>query len=755
MRKLFFVGLFLMLVLPAWATHQRAAEITYEWKGGNAYEFTLTCYTYSPSAAGVQRDSLLVMWGDGFGDYVPRVVYQLLGDDYTLNVYRMVHNYSSTGSYVISMEDPDRNYGVVNVPNSVNVPMYIETELEINPFLGYNNSVQLLNAPIDRGCVGKPFYHTPAAYDPDGDSLSYRLIPCKGTGGEDIPGYSYPQASSLFDIDPVTGILQWENPMLQGEYNVAILIEEWRQGVKIGSVTRDMQILINACNNNLPRINAISDTCVVAGSTLDFVITGYDPDGDQVTLEASGGPLNVSVSPAAMTPPTAHGLNPAFEFTWHTECSHIRKTPYQLVIHAKDNSFPIPLSNVHAVNITVIGPAVDNLAVDDFHLTWSPYAFCSNVEALRVYRRMGSTPYEPDDCETGVRPGYQMIAELPANATAYQDTNGGADFLQGVDYCYRVVALFHGGAESRPSDEVCIQIPNNQPLMTKVSNTESQLSEGRMQLEWTRPREIDPQFTAPFTYRLIRNLDGVESTVYTGMDSIFHDTEVNLAEVQSLSYRVEMRDANQKVMGTSAPASAVLLTGKGGDQTATLNWTEEVPWVVDSTEVFRQFDTVFVKVAGTTAMEYVDVHVQNEVTYRYYVRTYGHYTLEGLPRPLVNYSAIVEVKPSENEEPEPEPDQPVYELPNVFTPNGDGFNDVFVPMRITPDLITHVKMHIFNRWGRTVYDTDDIFINWDGRVGNSGQPCSTGTYFYVCDVEMTTPEGPVSKRLQGSIMIVR
>lgn len=754
MRKLFVVCLLLMMVLPAWATHQRAAEITYEWKGGNAYEFTLTCYTYSPSAAGMQRDSLLVMWGDGFGDYVPRVVYQNLGDDYTLNVYRMIHNYSSAGSYVISMEDPDRNYGVVNVPNSVSVPMYIESELTINPFLGHNNSVQLLNAPVDKGCVGKPFYHTPAAYDPDGDSLSYRLVPCKGANGEEIPGYSYPQASSLFDIDPVTGILQWENPVLQGEYNVAILIEEWRQGVKIGSVIRDMQILINACNNNLPRINAISDTCVVAGSTLDFVITGIDPDGDQVTLEASGGPLNVPVSPAVMTPPTDYGLNPAFEFTWHTECSHIRKMPYQLVIHAKDNSFPIPLSNVHAVNITVIGPAIENLVVEDFRLSWSPYNYCSNVEAIRVYRRIGAMPYDPDYCETGARPGYQLIAELPANATSYVDDNGGVGFAQGVDYCYRVVALFHGGAESRPSDEVCLQIPNNQPLMTKVSNDATQLDNGHLQVKWVRPQEIDPQFTAPYTYRLIRNLNGSESTVYAGLDSTFYDADVNLAEVQSLTYRVEMKDANQQVMGTSAPASPVMLTGTGNDQKASLSWIEDVPWVVDSTQIYREFDTVFAKMGTTTAMSFDDTNVQNEVTYRYYVCTYGHYTLEGLSRPLVNYSAIIEVKPNA-EEPEPEPDQPVYELPNAFTPNGDGINDVFVPMRITPDLITNVKMHIFNRWGRTVFDTDDIFINWDGRVGGSGQPCSPGTYFYVCDVEMITPEGPVTKRLQGSIMIVK
>ena len=245
----------------------------------------------------------------------------------------------------------------------------------------------------------------------------------------------------------------------------------------------------------------------------------------------------------------------------------------------------------------------------------------------------------------------------------------------------------------------------------------------------------------------------MESTVYTGLDSIFHDAEVGLGQAQALSYQVEMKDAHEQLMGTSVFAGAVMLTGVGGDQTVSLRWTEDVPWTIDSTEVLKRIDTVFVRIAGTTAMDFVDVDVQNDVTYHYFVRTYGHYALEGLPRPLVNCSAVIEVKPKENDE--PEPDEPVYELPNVFTPNGDGFNDVFVPMRITPDLITHVKMHIFNRWGRTVYDTEDVFINWDGRVAGSGQPCASGTYFYVCDVEMQTPEGLVTKRLQGSIMIVK
>ena len=757
MRKLFSLVVFLMVAVPLWATHQRAAEITYVWKGGNAYEFTLITYNV-PNTAWQQRDSLLIKWGDGFENYVPRLEIEEMGNNTVRNIYKSLHHYSSSGTYTISMEDPNRNNGVTNVPNSVSVPMYIESELVISPFLGHNNSVQLLNPPLDQGCVGRPYYHNPAAYDPDGDSLSYRLVPCKGAYGQDIPGYFYPQASSLFEIDPHTGLLQWENPIIQGEYNIAILIEEWRNGVKVGSVIRDMQILIDACNNNLPQITAIGDTCVVAGASIDFVIRALDPDGDVVTLEATGAPLELDVSPATLTPTIDYGLNPAIEFTWNTQCSHIRKTPYQLVIHAKDHAMPVALSNVQTVNINVIGPPVENLTAElknnAIDLAWSHYGSCPNVEGIHVYRRIGSSPYQPDYCETGVRPGYQLVAQLGANATSYHDTNGNVGFDQGMEYCYRVVAVFHDGAEGKPSNEACVQLPNNKPLMIRVSNDEEDLFGHQVLLGWVRPREIDPMFSAPFSYRLIRDLNGTESTVYSGQDSTFRDTEVNLAEVQSLHYKVEMQDATQQVMGTSSVAHPVMLTGTGSDRMASLNWTETVPWAIDSTEVFRKLDTVFVRIATTRGMEYVDTQVENEVDYHYYVRTFGHYSLEGLPVPLVNCSAVVKVKPTEHED--PDPNIPVYELPNVFTPNDDTHNDVFRPLdNITPDLIVKVDMHIFNRWGRFVYQTEDIYINWDGRASGTGLPCASGTYFYICDVEMITPEGPVTKRLQGSIMIVR
>ena len=732
------------------ATHQRAAEITYTWLGGNVYEFTLTCYTYTPSPAGLQRDSLMVQWGDGAEEYIPRVVLQDLGDDYTLNVYKQIHSYSSSGTYVISMEDANRNYGVVNVPNSVMVPMHIETELVINPFLGYNNSVQLLNAPVDKGCVGKLYLHNPSAYDPDGDSLSYRLLPCKGMDGMEIPGYTFPQASQSFDIDPVTGELRWENPVLQGEYNVAFIVEEWRHGVKVGSVIRDMQILISACSNDLPQIQCDDQYCLVAGEQLDFVISASDPNGNNVTLTASGAPFEVAVTPAILNPETAYGLQPQMEFLWNTNYAHIRNTPYQVVIHAKDDDTPVSLTNVKTVSIHVMGPKVQGLVSDlhghDVTLSWLAYP-CSNAAAILVYRKAGCDGYDPDFCETGIRDGYQLIATLSGTSTSYVDSN----LSQGVSYEYRVVARFPDGALSIVSDAVCVEMSNDSPLMTHVTNDSTDLVSGQVVACWARPKEIDEQYVAPFSYSLTRFLDGETSVIYEGADTTFFDMTVDLADAATLVYQVEMHDANQHLMGTSSTASPVMLSVNGSGFAANLSWTEAAPWIVDSTQIFKEENGRYVRTASVTGMAYTDTDVESDETYRYYVRTFGHYTMSGILRPLVNYSAIKSVCIG-HEEPTEEFS---YTLPNVITPNGDGFNDLFEPKVKGLSLITGAKTVIFNRWGNILFDTDDPLIQWDGKSKQTKMDCPSGTYFYVTDIIYMGETGEEKLHFQGSITLIR
>ena len=751
-RKLLLIlGFLFCFAFTARATHQRAAEITYKWLGGNAYEFTLTCYTYTPSPAGLQRDSLLVQWGDGMEEYIPRVVLQNLGEDYTLNVYKQIHNYSSSGTYTISMEDANRNFGVINVPNSVMVPMHIETELVINPFLGNNNSVQLLNAPVDKGCVGKLYLHNPSAYDPDGDSLSYKLVTCKGQDGIEIPGYTLPQASHSIEIDPVTGELRWDAPILQGEYNVAIMVEEWRHGVKVGSVVRDMQILISACGNDLPEIQCDEQYCLVAGEQLDFVISASDPDGDNVTLSASGAPLELAISPAMVNPETAFGLQPQMEFLWNTQYAHIRNTPYQLVIHARDDGTPVSLTNVKTVTINVVAPKVQGFAAEvhghDATMTWAAYP-CPSAVSLLIYRKAGCDGYEPDACETGIRNGYQLIATLnDASATSYSDL----DLPQGVTYEYRILAQFPDGALSIVSDAACVELKNDSPLMTHVTNDSIDLVSGHVVTSWVQPKEIDAQYVAPFSYSLTRILDGETSVVYEGADTTFLDATIDLAEANTLVYKVEMRDAQQQLMGTSTTASAVMLSANGSNDAANLSWAESVPWIVDSTQVFKEMGNHFVRLATVTGMAYTDSDVESDETYRYYVRTFGHYTMEGIMRPLLNYSAIKTVRIGHEEPVE----EFTYTLPNVITPNGDGFNDVFEPKVTGLSLITGAKTVIFNRWGNILHDTDDPLIQWDGKSKQTKMDCPSGTYFYVTDIIYKGEAGEETLHLQGSITIVR
>jgi gliding motility-associated-like protein len=90
-------------------------------------------------------------------------------------------------------------------------------------------------------------------------------------------------------------------------------------------------------------------------------------------------------------------------------------------------------------------------------------------------------------------------------------------------------------------------------------------------------------------------------------------------------------------------------------------------------------------------------------------------------------------------------------IPNAFTPNGDGANDVFMIKGIS--IVKH--MVIFGRWGEKVFERDNFIAGdkascWDGTY--KGQKCAPGTYIYF--VEMECPSGGTFSR-KGSFILVR
>lgn len=846
----------------AHATHQRAAEITYRWLQGLTYEVTITMYTYTPSPADDVRVTLPILWGDNSQNEIPRITFRALPDNYTLNVYQMNHTFPGPGSYVISVEDPNRNFGVVNIPNSVNVPIYVESLLVINPFLGENNSVQLLNAPVDQGCVGRTYYHNPSAFDPDGDSLSYKIVTCRGTNGREIPGYTLPMASISFGINAINGDVIWDAPMLQGEYNIAFVVEEWRSGILIGQVMRDMQILIGACNNNPPVIETTPSTCVIAKETLNFAVSATDPDNNGVILTGTGSAFELS-NAATLDPDPATGTPTATAtFSWNPGCNEIRKSSYNVLFKAKDNHPEVSLTSFFTTEIRVIAPPVTDLAAvplgNGINLSWSS-AGCNNLSSYALYRRNGSSTFVPGTCETGVpfTAGFTRIATVEGNLQSFRDDDNGAGLIAGVEYCYLITSLFDDGAESIASNQSCASLQRDLPLMTHVSNDSTNLLGGKVLVAWAPPTELDQnQFPGPYTYELMRysGNDLVNGTlVFTGtglLDTLFADAAVNLnTQTEGVFYEVKLKSSSIGLIGNSRKASSVLLKARPSNEAITLSWTVNVPWTNSRTEIFRREESGFVKIGTSNSNSYRDSGLVNNQSYTYYIRTFGSYSTEGIVDPIVNYSQLLTAQAKDIDPPcppeitietdcekienlikvntlydscsadiakflyyySPSPSRPfqildstwvntkqylhydlsfvtgcyyvkavdstgnvsdasatvcvdwdtcpLYELPNVFTPNGDGFNDVFVPMNYPANNpkanIEKVEMTILNRWGNVVFQTDDPAIEWNGKDRKSGLNCSDGTYFYVCVVFYQGFEGVVEKRLQGSISIFR
>jgi gliding motility-associated-like protein len=95
---------------------------------------------------------------------------------------------------------------------------------------------------------------------------------------------------------------------------------------------------------------------------------------------------------------------------------------------------------------------------------------------------------------------------------------------------------------------------------------------------------------------------------------------------------------------------------------------------------------------------------------------------------------------------------PEYELPNIFTPNGDNLNDLYIPVK--NKFIKDVEFTLYNRWGQVIFETTDPALNWDGKSKQMKQPVSDGTYYYVCKVHELHYYGIKDKDLKGFIQVL-
>ncbi|MBZ0100373.1 MAG: gliding motility-associated C-terminal domain-containing protein, partial [Taibaiella sp.] len=90
-------------------------------------------------------------------------------------------------------------------------------------------------------------------------------------------------------------------------------------------------------------------------------------------------------------------------------------------------------------------------------------------------------------------------------------------------------------------------------------------------------------------------------------------------------------------------------------------------------------------------------------------------------------------------------------IPNVFTPNGDGNSDYFLPRQMLSRNLARFEMHIYNRWGEEVFQANSINgRGWDGKYGGDDQPI--GVYIYIINVTFTNG---ITERYQGNVTLLR
>jgi gliding motility-associated-like protein len=91
-------------------------------------------------------------------------------------------------------------------------------------------------------------------------------------------------------------------------------------------------------------------------------------------------------------------------------------------------------------------------------------------------------------------------------------------------------------------------------------------------------------------------------------------------------------------------------------------------------------------------------------------------------------------------------------LPNAFTPNGDGENDLFY---VYGNGIETVHLRIFNRWGELVFETTELNSGWDGTY--RGEPVNPDVFVYYLDVTFCQNQrlSGLSPYKKGSITLIR
>jgi gliding motility-associated-like protein len=347
------------------------------------------------------------------------------------------------------------------------------------------------------------------------------------------------------------------------------------------------------------------------------------------------------------------------------------------------------------VNLTI-----SNTVPRQVHLFWTYYVGWDRVEKYEIYRRQEDS-------------AFKLVGEVFSTQKEFVDSND----VCNVPYFYRVAAVKEGGNIRSFSNTV-----NTQPLFEFNPNKPD------VSFVTYRDRNTIEITYEPSTYRfnkgymIERNAERIgnpTANFYT--ENVSYTDTVPTHRYFPYYYRVFEVDNCDNLSQTGKYKRTIFLDGIHNGEKANLFWEGYDNWEYAP----REHHVDYISRQGPLYLGRTDAAITTFSDPSFYMDIDGYYPYRVYTISTsgdTSYSNVAYVSGAG-----------VYNIPNSFTPNNDGLNDVFnfYTLFMTGETINGVpdfEIEIYNRWGQIIFYGTDIDKPWDGTSGDNLQP--PGVYKY-------------------------
>jgi len=254
--------IFILICHQVLATHLRGGwiSVTQLSPSSNTCKITVTVFTDTQSGVLFGGSQDYLDFGDGSdpdGDGIPGILvpetsnspFPGYGTEFGIASFTILHAYPSSGRYVVSYQEPNRNEGVINMDNSVYTTFYTETIIYLDPLLGVTQTPELLVLPTFKAKSGENFSMSVGASVDEDYILIYDLTVPKRDNLSPVANYRLPEN---FAINPFNGLITWDTKFMEqypvGEFSFAVRINVSKEIdgfiYRLTTVVLDFQIIV-------------------------------------------------------------------------------------------------------------------------------------------------------------------------------------------------------------------------------------------------------------------------------------------------------------------------------------------------------------------------------------------------------------------------------------------------------------------------------------------------------------------------------